>query len=203
MKLGIVLLCAGEGARMGEVPKALITVDGQPLLQRHLQVFEALGAAWVGVVTGHHAQRIEPLLQGRAVQVLRVPDPAQGQQASVRWGLEAAPAGLDALAIVLCDQPGIGLAEWRELLQAYEPNRVVVPHVAGQRGHPVLLPVAVLQAVLAGGEGMVPRRYMAQHPECVKVLESANRNFVLDLDTPQDVRAYGTLSGQRVQTPPA
>lgn len=188
---------------MGEVPKALITVDGVPLLLRHLQVFEALGAAWVGVVTGYHAARIEPLLQGRPVQVLRAPDPSLGQQASVRLGLQAAPQGLDALAFALCDQPGIGLAEWHALLLAHDPARAVVPQVGGQRGNPVLLPGALVQAVLADSAHMTPKRYLAQHPDQVKLLDSVNPHYVLDLDTPEDVRAYAARCGLPVQLPGA
>ncbi len=44
-RFGVVLLAAGEGARMGGVAKCLIRIDGEPLIHRSLRAMQEAGAA--------------------------------------------------------------------------------------------------------------------------------------------------------------
>ena len=39
LKIGVVLLAAGEGSRLGCIPKSLIQLQGQSLIHRHLQLY--------------------------------------------------------------------------------------------------------------------------------------------------------------------
>jgi len=43
VRIGAVLLAAGEGRRMGGVPKALIRLQGVPLINRHLVALSGAG----------------------------------------------------------------------------------------------------------------------------------------------------------------
>jgi choline kinase len=64
------LLAAGVGRRLGEMtallPKALIEVNGVPLLERSLLALEAAGFADALIVTGHAAATVDRYLEQRA-----------------------------------------------------------------------------------------------------------------------------------------
>lgn len=61
------LLAAGRGRRLGrlgdDIPKCLIRIDGQTLLQRHFRCFNALGIRAVTLVVGYRADDVTPHLE--------------------------------------------------------------------------------------------------------------------------------------------
>ena len=64
-----VILAAGNGSRMGrltaERPKALLEVDGQPLIERALDALGSFGVVDITVVSGYQRQRLEQHLGNR------------------------------------------------------------------------------------------------------------------------------------------
>ena len=91
------LLAAGAGRRMGR-PKALVELDGEPLVVRALRTLAEGGAAPVVVVLGARADEVRAVLPA-GVRRVEAPDWAEGMGASLRAGLaalEALGAGPDA-----------------------------------------------------------------------------------------------------------
>ena len=64
LRIGAVLLAAGEGRRMGGVAKPLIRLQGVPLVRRHLVALSGAGVDEVVVVTGHAREAVEAQVQG-------------------------------------------------------------------------------------------------------------------------------------------
>ena len=62
LRIGALILAAGEGSRMGRMPKCLIRLEGQTLLERLRDALSSMGVARVVVVTGYHAEAIEKTL---------------------------------------------------------------------------------------------------------------------------------------------
>ncbi len=211
LRIGALILAAGEGSRMGGLPKCLIRVDGRTLLRRLTGAFAAMDAARIVAVTGYHAQPIEAELAVLAaqrvgdIQVVRNPDPAEGQQSSVRIGLQALGAELDLIVIALADQPGVGSEELSELIAAYrhrpQGTQIVVPVVDGQRGNPVAVSGKLIAGLLAGEWKGGLRGYIDAHPGIVHRMMTGNPNFTLDLDTREDVERLSRSRGLRVQWP--
>lgn len=91
-----ILLAAGEGSRMGHIPKSLLRLGDQTLLERQIAMLLGAGACRMIVVTGFYFQEIEaqiarmPWELRNAVEIVRNPLPEQGQQTSVLLGLRAA-----------------------------------------------------------------------------------------------------------------
>ena len=74
MRIGAVLLAAGEGSRMGSVPKSLLRLQGMPLLRRHLNALRDIPFDEIVVVTGYHHEKIEAAISDQAVRCVRNPE---------------------------------------------------------------------------------------------------------------------------------
>lgn len=204
LRIGAVLLAAGEGIRMGGVAKPLIRLQGVPLINRQLVALSGAGVDEVVVVTGHARDAIEAQVQSFPVTLAHNPEFARGQQSSVRVGLAALSGHFDAVFIVLADQPLIGAGDLTELIGAFKKRtsgHVVVPMVDGQRGNPVLLDETARDQVLASDTHLGCRHLMDRQPELVFAHETGNSRFITDLDTLDDLRQLAQRTGWRLELP--
>lgn len=205
LKAGVVLLAAGEGSRMGGVPKCLMQLAGRPLIARHLQAMQEADIQDIVVVTGFYHTQIEPVLANFAVTVARNTEPAQGQQSSVRLGLTTLGSEFDVVLVVLADQPLLGKADFLALMDAFRMRPpgtgVVHPEVQGQRGNPVAFSGAIIAGMLASGRDIGCRKFIDANPALVHKFMTSNDHFILDLDTPDDVAAFEQRVGAKLTMP--
>jgi len=204
LRIGAVLLAAGEGARMGGVAKSLIRLQGVPLINRQLIALSGAGVDEVVVVTGHARDAIEAQVQSFPVTLAYNPAYRDGQQGSVRVGLAALNGNFDAVFIVLADQPLIGAGDLTELVAAFKKRptgNVVVPVVNGQRGNPIVLDALARSQILASETNLGCRHLIERQPELVHVHETTNIRFVTDLDTVEDVQQLAQRTGWKLELP--
>jgi CTP:molybdopterin cytidylyltransferase MocA len=204
LRIGAVLLAAGEGRRMGGVAKPLIRLQGVPLISRHLVALSGAGVDEVAVVTGHARDAIEAQVQGFPVTLAHNPAYADGQEGSVRVGLAALTGSFDAVFVVLADQPMIGAGDLIELMGAFKKRsagHVVVPVVDGRRGNPIVLDDVALAQILESGTNLACRHLIERQPDLVHVHDTPNTRFISDLDTLDDVRALAERTGWRLELP--
>lgn len=204
LRIGAVLLAAGEGRRMGGVAKPLITLQGVPLINRQLVALSGAGIDEVVVVTGYARHAIEDQVRSYVVTLAHNEAPANGQQSSVRVGLAALSGPFDAVVIMLADQPLIGAGDLTELIGAFKKRtsgHVVVPVVSGQRGNPIVLDDQALARILASDTNLGCRHLVERQPELVFAYETANTRFVTDLDTVEDVHRLSQRTGWRLELP--
>ena len=152
------------------------------------------------VVCGFYSNKIEAevgfLKQNiqSSIALVKNTNPELGQSSSVRLGLESLTSNYDVLLIALCDQPSIASAEIEALLEQFnqrDPNQeIILPMVNGQRGNPVLFSRGVIEKILAIPE-MVCRPFMDQHPELIKVFDTNNQAYLMDVDTKADIQKLG------------
>jgi CTP:molybdopterin cytidylyltransferase MocA len=197
LRLAVLLLAAGEGSRLGSIPKGLLKKDGQSLLRRFFQAIKPFSPTEFLVITGFHAPAIESelaLLQNEMnlhASVIRHSHPQQGQSSSVRLGIESLRGDYDALLIALSDQPEISHADITALLNQFEGrdvgSEIILPIVDGQRGNPVVFSRKAIGEILAE-PGMVCRVYMDAHPELVQAFETHRAAYILDVDTEADIQ---------------
>jgi molybdenum cofactor cytidylyltransferase len=200
LSLAILLLAAGEGSRLGGFPKALLKKEGESLLSCFLKAIQKLNPVETSVVTGFYADAIEAEINvirqrtNKSIAIVKNPNPDDGQSSSVRIGLESLTSDYDVLLVALCDQPNIGVSEIEALLEQFNQKgfnkEIVLPMVNGSRGNPVLFSKKVIEEILAT-PGMVCRPFMDKHPELVKVFETNNQAYLLDVDTQADIQKLG------------
>jgi CTP:molybdopterin cytidylyltransferase MocA len=204
LRIGAVLLAAGEGRRMGGVAKPLIRLQGVPLISRQLVALSGAGVDEVVVVTGHARRAIEDEVRSFVVTLAHNEAHADGQQGSVRAGLAALSGPFDAVIVAPADQPLIGADDLTELIGAFKKRpagHVVVPVVNSQRGNPIVLDQVALARILASGANLACRHLIDREPELVHAYETANTRFVTDLDTMEDLRALAQRTGWKLELP--
>lgn len=202
--VGAVLLAAGESRRMGGRPKSLLQLGGVPLIRRNLIALSGAGVDEVAVVLGHRADEVEAVLLDFPVTVVRNADYARGQMASMHVGLAALGDRLDAIIVAVADQPLINAQDITALIGAFKKRgeaSAVVPYVAGERGNPIVFDAAVRDAVLAGDANFGCRQWLAAHPERVARLDTDNRHYCVDVDSPDDISRFESTYGHALRWP--
>ena len=206
LRIGAVVLAAGQGTRMGGMAKSLIRLQGVPLINRQLIALSGAGVDEVVVVTGHAREAVEAQVQTFPVTLAYNPAYADGQQGSVRVGLAALHGKFDVVFMVLADQPLIGAADLTELIAAFKKKsggHVVVPVVNGQRGNPILLDDVAVAQILTSDTNLGCRHLIERQPELVHVHATTNTRFVTDLDTLDDVTQLSQRTGWTLTLPTA
>jgi CTP:molybdopterin cytidylyltransferase MocA len=204
LRIGVVLLAAGEGRRMGGVAKPLIRLQGVPLISRQLVAMSGAGVDEVVVVTGHARHAVEDEVRSFVVTLAHNDAHADGQQGSVRVGLAALSGPFDAVIVMPADLPLIGASDLAELIGAFKKRpagHIVVPVVNGQRGNPIVLGDQALARILASDTNLGCRNLIERQPELVHAYETTNARFITDLDTVEDVEELAQRTGWRLELP--
>lgn len=204
LRIGAVLLAAGQGTRMGGVAKSLIRLQGVPLINRHLIALSGAGVDEVVVVTGHARDAVEAQVQTFPVTLAHNADFASGQQSSVRLGLSALSGNFDAVIILLADQPLIGATDLTELIAAFKKKpygNIVMPMVGGQRGNPVVIDAEARAQVLASETNLGCRNLMDRNPDMVFAHQTENTRYITDLDTLEDISQLAQRTGWKLELP--
>ncbi len=185
------MLAAGAGSRMG-TPKAEVRVDGERLVDRAVRVVTAAGCrpVWAVVRAGAPAP-------GARTVVNR--DPERGMRSSLQLAVSAARLeGVDALAVVLADTPGLAVDAVSTVVGAWSPGRIALGTYAGRRGHPTVMAVEAWLAALDLAEPDAgARAYLAAHPGLVD--EVAVPGDPTDVDTPGQLLHW--LASRRAELP--
>jgi len=189
---------------MGGIAKPLIRLQGVPLVSRQLVALSGAGVDEVAVVTGYASDAVEQEVQGFPVTLVHNSCYAEGQQGSVRAGLEALGGPFDAVFVLPSDQPLISADDLTELIGAFKKRtagHVVVPMVGGKRGNPVLLDEVALEQILAADANLACRHFIDNNPQLVHLHETANVHFIVDLDTPTDLKKLAEKTGWQLELP--
>lgn len=188
MTIAGLLLAAGAGHRLGR-PKALIEVDGEPLVQRGIRLLRAGGCPVVHVVVGAGADAL-PELPGAVPVINR--RWREGLGGSLRRGLASLPGHVNAAVVVLVDQPALDPVAVRRVCAAHAAGApVAVATYAGRIGHPVLLDRAtwpLLGRYATGDRGA--RDLLRDRADLVTRVSCDGAGSPADLDTPADLARH-------------
>ncbi len=222
-----VLLAAGEGARLGRVPKSLLRLDGVSLIEGQLRALFGAGATQIIIVTGYFYLEVEAELEKIMSQsddemksrllIVRNPAPEKGQQSSVLLGLGASYNHGDGKGegkgrnnqnptlIALVDQPLMRAADYRSCIQAFHQRpsgcSIVYPVVGEQRGNPVAFSKDSVHNILQSG--LTCREYIDRHRDQVYRFTTDNDHFIVDIDQEQDRLRVEARTGLILTLPPA
>lgn len=230
MRVSAVLLAAGASTRFGSPKMlAPVPPDGRPMLARVIDTWRGAGFAEIVVVLGHGAadlrERVEEdLLRmskrefgvGRRARRVRDgegaarwvenPEWESGMFSSVRCGLTAALEGPSThAAISPADLPFLRESSLRTVLEAVRPpeadeRTLLVPVCGHRRGHPLVIPAALVARVLAWPADARLNRLFAEPDVKTIHLEGFDESILQDVDEPGDLRS-GRSRGQPSSPP--
>lgn len=186
--IGAMILAAGSSSRMGS-PKQTLQFRGESLLRRAALAALGAGCRPVIVVTGAHSELSRRELEGLDVREVLNPRWESGMASSIRAGFEglvSADADVEAVVLMLCDQPHVTAGVISGLVAAHRATGrpVVASTYGGSFGAPALFG-RTLFAELTRLEGATGAK------EVIKRYASEARFLPfpygeVDVDTPDD-----------------
>jgi nicotine blue oxidoreductase len=196
------LLAAGAGRRFGG-PKALVRLDGEPLVLRALRTLSAAGCAPIRIVVGAAADEVRALLPDPA-QAVPAEDWATGMGASLRAGLAALEkAALDETAldeaalgetgapvaalVHLVDLPWVGPGILARVAAHAGAGTVARAAYDGVPGHPVLLGRRWWAEIAGSARGDRGARDWLATREDLVLIECGDLGSGRDVDRPADL----------------
>lgn len=188
MKIGAVILAAGEGKRFGKL-KQLIPLIGKPLFLYSLDLALHMKLNPIVLVGNEKTKEMKNHITDRSVQYVENSEYKLGMSSSLRKGIDALDEETDAVFIMLADQPLIQDEVIAEMISTYKkeyPNgcRIVRPRFQGEMGHPVLFDKELFVEIknIKGDKGA--RDIIKK--EKLKVVDFSHKEWNLDIDTPTD-----------------
>ena len=202
LRIGAVVLAAGEGARLGGRAKGLIEIDGEPLLLRTLRVLSEVGVDEVVVVTGHYRSELSPLLalarplcDGNQLKEVVQPVRSHSQGDSLRLGVAGLSPELDAIMVLPVDMPALTRQDLIALIGAYKHAdagiEFVGPMVGARPGNPVLFSRRIALRIEQGAGDFGSGAWRHQRPDWLLEWQTDNPHYVTDIDTPEDLNLWG------------
>lgn len=197
LRVAAVVLAAGGSTRMGQ-SKQLLQVGGQPMVRRVTEVVCAANLEQVVVVAGAEAGAVGRALAGLPAEIVVNEAWAEGMSTSMQAGLRALRQEMQAVLIVLGDQPSLTTALLDRLVCRYEATgaALVVPYYRGQRGNPVLFDRSLFSELLTVEGDRGGREVLDRHLEDAEQVDVDNPAVVADIDTWQD---YERIQDGRIE----
>ena len=201
-RVAALVLAAGRSTRMGGPNKLLADAKGVPLVVHAVKAALASQAVEVVVVLGHMEEQVRPAIEKAAPPKSRLrfvtnPDFAEGLSTSVRAGIAALGANIDAAVIQLGDMPGVGAPLLDRLIAAFSPvegRSICVPTVGGKRGNPVLWARRFFPEMTALSGDSGAKHLIGEHADLVCEVEMTGEAAITDIDTPEALDAWRARS---------
>ena len=187
-QVAILLLAAGPSRRLG-TPKQMLPYKNRSLLRYITEIAVASKACRTCVVLGAEASRLEKEIAGLPIESVYNPEWKNGLGSSIRSGVAAMPGVVDAILIMLCDQPLVSAELLDEIIGAYRSSGkpIVACEYGGHLGVPALFDRSLLSELAGLGGDRGARQIIAAHSaEAYKI---AFPEGAVDIDTMNDYQS--------------
>ncbi|TMB60851.1 MAG: nucleotidyltransferase family protein [Chloroflexi bacterium] len=184
-----IVTAAGSAERFGG-RKLLADVAGQPLLDRTINSLLEGGASEVIVVVGKDAraalERDVNAMNDARVRPVENHDPSRGMFSSIQEGVRTASG--DVLLVLPGDMPYVRAETVRAVIAEWTNKRgIVSPRYKGKRGHPVALPIAFRDEIVATPSSSNLHEVIKKHLDQRVDLDVDDPGVGRDVDRPEDL----------------
>jgi molybdenum cofactor cytidylyltransferase len=197
LKIGAVVLAAGLSSRMG-VQKLLLPWMGKTVIETVVDTLIQSRITEIVVVTGRDAEQIASSLKSKPVQIIYNPDFADGNMVtSLRTGLKALRNRVDAILMVLADQPQMMETTVKLLVDEWNqnPNSLCIPSYQMRRGHPWVIPVKLWGNLNSLDSHQTMRDFIKINEHEIRYVVVETPTILADLDTPEDYKQQKNIRG--------
>ena len=188
--IAAIILAAGSSARMGAF-KPLLPLGERSILEHVIETVRSSRIEEILVVIGHRAQELGPVVEKAGASAVFNRDFEQGMFSSVCAGVRRLGRPVDGFFLLPVDIPLVRPATFRRMAAAWgqRPGRICSPAFAGKRGHPPLVPAALIPAILKSpGVGGL-QKVLENFEDRALDVAVADENILFDLDLPEDYEA--------------
>ncbi|MEC4814280.1 MAG: nucleotidyltransferase family protein [Scytonema sp. PMC 1069.18] len=190
--IGLILLAAGASTRMG-TPKQLLQYQQQSLLRHMVEVAVASVCNPIVVVLGAYADRIRPEAELYNVRIVENHRWSEGMGTSIRCGMEALHDDVEAVVLMLCDQPFVSTQIINQLVNVFQATdrQIVASEYGGVQGVPALFKHNLFAQLLTLNGAAGARQVIKQNAG--KVFGLPFPEGIFDLDTYNDYEQFQKL----------
>jgi molybdenum cofactor cytidylyltransferase len=183
-----IVTAAGSAERFGG-RKLLADVDGEPLLDHTIRSLLEGGVSEVIVVVGTDSRnevRDVNAMNDARVRPVENRDPSRGMFSSIQEGVRTASG--DVLLVLPGDMPFVMPDTVARVIAEWTRTRgIVSPRHNGKRGHPVALPLALRDEILATPAASNLHEVIKMHLDERTDLEVNDPGINRDVDRPEDL----------------
>ncbi|AHC51258.1 4-diphosphocytidyl-2C-methyl-D-erythritol kinase [Sulfolobus acidocaldarius SUSAZ] len=181
MKIGAIILAAGEGKRFGG-NKLLATIDNTPIIIKTIDSVKFLDRV---IIVGKYYKELLDVLSNEIV--IYNPNWREGISSSIKLGVRFF-FDFDGVLVLLGDMPLITENTVKKIVSEFKENcYAVIPVHKGTRGNPVLLS-RVLYEKIMNLKGDVGARMILGELKKENICEvECGREVLIDVDTPADL----------------
>lgn len=189
--IAILLLAAGESARMGR-SKQLLTLDGEALLVRAVKTAISLTSNTT-VVLGANNEAHSNIIKHLPVTCIVNNHWRNGMGSSLKAGFKHVTTTrpqTEAIIVMACDQPLISTQHLINLTQAHlaSTKNIVASHYQHTLGIPVLFAKALFPQILTIDDAQGAKKILTQNHDDVTAVDF--QEAAIDLDTEQDYTTF-------------
>ncbi len=186
--VGAIVLAAGRSSRMG-TPKMVLPWNDSTVIGHIVSVLHHCSVDPIVVVTGGAKEKVEAALSSQEVILAENAEYATTEMMdSLKIGLMKLPPDVDAVLIVLGDQPFIDEGLIGKLIDRFrtQSTLLIIPSYNKRRGHPWLVGRTLWAEMLALDETSTLRDFIQSNTSAIDYLVVDTPSVLLDLDTPDD-----------------
>lgn len=194
--ISAIILAAGRGTRMGG-GKLLLPLGDRTIIAKVADEVLASEVDEVIAVLGHRAGDVAAALGcTRSLRVVVNDDYRAGQSTSLIAGVRAVDPRATALIVVLGDQPLLTSGLIDRLIGIYRGSgyKVARPVFRGRPGHPVLMDISFIPALLELKGDLGAREVLAPFAHQTTLMDVDDPALLLDVDTAEDYKRVLGLS---------
>ena len=185
MKIGCVLLAAGEGKRFGG-NKLMADFNGKPILE-HVLIALPKEQFCCCVIVAADEKRIA-LAEKYGIEGVINDMPEQGIARSIRMGIEQM-GEIDACMFLVCDQPMLQTNTISGMVKYYTKDTIFALSTKGKRGNPVIFPQFLLKELSQLSAEQTGVDVINEHSEKLKLYDIDSGIELMDIDTKTDLCA--------------
>ena len=185
MNTAVLILAAGAASRFGSL-KQLALIDRKPMLQHCIDTANSLFPDAVYTVLGNQSQQVIDGISG--THVIINPQWQRGLGSSIAVGVSYLKDKVDAILVLLADQPRIKVDYLERLVALFEGQHVACSQYSSHLGIPAIFGKSYFNALmnLSGDKG--GKALLESIRPAPKSL--ALGDFAADIDYPKDLTAF-------------
>ena len=186
--IGAVIVAAGGSSRLGQ-PKQLLRFRGKSLVYHIVVAARQAGCSPVIVVIGSDSEKVTGELRSASAVIVENENWQRGIGSSIRAGIQGlidyAPE-IDAVVLLVCDQPGVNADTIRNLVTRREETNksIVASAYANTLGVPALFHRSFFQELLSLANEAGAKSIILRSRE--RVAEVKFPEGEIDIDTRED-----------------